>query len=366
MTQKPTPASATLQLDRAEQRARWFESASPSSSGPLQAASADAGFRSYWRGQTEEGSVIVMDSPPGLEDLRPWLALRNLLAKGGVRVPALLACDEALGFALLEDLGAQTCLQHLAATEADNDQGEAADTRRQEIFEAAIEQLLRLQTIPVPADLPTYDRALLQRELDLFPDWFLHRHLSLQLGDEARANWHRLGERLIERAVAQPRVLVHRDFMLRNLMPLPDGLAVLDFQDAVHGPIAYDPICLLRDAFVSWPPDQVEHWLQHYHRRAREAGLPVPPWPDFRADADWIGAQRHLKVLGIFARLHHRDGKPRYLKDAERFLGYLDQAASVHPELDFLNALIDRDIRPALARQQAVADGKPAAVEASA
>ena len=156
--------------------------------------------------------------------------------------------------------------------------------------------------------------------------------------------------RLMDNALAQPRVLVHRDFMPRNLMPVQPGPAVLDFQDCVAGPIAYDPVSLFRDAFLSWPADRVDAWLARYHARATDAGLPVPPLPLFLRDADWIGVQRHLKILGIFARLHHRDDKPRYIKDAPRFLAYLDAVVPKYRALDPLHELLERTIKPAFAK----------------
>ena len=186
------------------------------------------------------------------------------------------------------------------------------------------------------------------RELRLFDEWFLGRHLGVTLDCEDLEAIDLVYRRLIDAALAQPQVLVHRDFMPRNLMPAADGPAVLDFQDAVRGPIAYDALSLFKDAFLSWPEARVDGWLDRYHARAAAAGLPVPPLARFRRDADWIGVQRHLKVMGIFARLHHRDGKPKYLADAPRFLAHLDGVLPKYPELAPLAALLDRHVRPAL------------------
>ena len=208
--------------------------------------------------------------------------------------------------------------------------------------------MLALQAIPCPDDFPRYDEALLARELRLFDEWFLSHELGLTLDSRTLASLELVYRRLIDAALAQPQVLVHRDFMPRNLMPVDDGPAVLDFQDAVRGPIAYDALSLFKDAFLSWPEDRVDDWLDRYHARAMEAGLPVPDLARFRRDADWVGVQRHLKVLGIFARLKHRDGKPKYIVDAPRFLAYLDGVLPRYPELAPLSEILDRLVRPVL------------------
>ncbi|PJJ97484.1 aminoglycoside phosphotransferase [Lysobacteraceae bacterium NML91-0213] len=322
---------------RATQRLAWARDASGEPALELQRASMDAGFRSYWRTRGAGPSRIVMDSPPELEDVRPWLRVRDLLEAGGVRVPRVDARDVDAGFLLLEDLGGETCLQALDRLEADA------------LMEAAFDQLLRLQAVAPPADLPAYDAPMLLRELALFDEWFLGRHLGVELDAAERAALDAANTMLVEAMLAQPQVLVHRDYMLRNLMPVASGVAVLDFQDAVRGPVAYDPVCLLRDAFHSWPEARVEGWLARYHARAVDAGIAVPPRERFLRDAALTGVQRHLKVMGIFARLHHRDGKSKYLADAPRFLGYLDAVLPQHPELAPLAALLDRHVRPRLA-----------------
>lgn len=340
-----TPASAPSADARADARQAWARAATGDAGLSLQRASVDAGFRSYWRGEVAAGtphagsaaatSVIVMDSPPDKEDVRPWLRIRDLLESGGVRVPRVLAGDADVGFLLLEDLGHDTYLHAIDAENADA------------LFDDAMTQLLRLQAVAPPADLPTYDEALLTRELKLFDEWYLGRHLGVTLdcGDLERLEL--AYRRLIDAALAQPQVLVHRDFMPRNLMPAAQGPAVLDFQDAVRGPIAYDALSLFKDAFLSWPEARVDAWLDRYHARAAEAGLPVPPLARFRRDADWIGVHRHLKVMGIFARLHYRDAKPKYLPDTPRFLSYLDGVVPKYRELAPLGELLDRHVRPA-------------------
>ncbi|HET7127356.1 MAG TPA: phosphotransferase [Lysobacter sp.] len=321
---------------RAEARLAWACAALGDADAMLERASMDAGFRSYWR-SSGEPSRIVMDSPPDKEDVRPWLRIRDLLEAGGVRVPRVLARDVEAGFLLLEDLGTNTYLQVIDESNADA------------LFDAAISQLLKLQAIAPPDGLPAYDEALLARELRLFDEWFCGRHLgmSLDCGDlETLDGAYRI---LIDAALAQPQALVHRDFMPRNLMPANDGPAVLDFQDAVRGPIAYDALSLFKDAFLSWPEERVDAWLARYHQRARDAGLPVPEFARFRRDADLIGVQRHLKVIGIFARLDHRDGKPKYLADVPRFFAYLDAVLPKYAELAPLQRFIESKVQPAMA-----------------
>ncbi len=332
------PAVSDPDAARDAERLAWARAAAADPALTLVRASADAGFRSYWRAATDDGTRIVMDSPPALEDVRPWLHMRDVLDAGGVRVPRVLARDVDAGFLLLEDLGSDTCLQALARLDADA------------LMEAAFDQLLTLQALAPPPGLPAFDAPMLQRELALFPDWFLGRHLGVVLSTDERADWAAVCAFLVEAMRAQTQVLVHRDYMLRNLMPVDDGVAVLDFQDAVVGPIAYDPASLLRDAFHSWPDARVDAWLARWHARATAAGLPVPALARFRSDVALTGVQRHLKILGIFARLHHRDGKPKYLADAPRFLAYLDAVVPSHAALAPLAALLDRHVRPHLAR----------------
>ena len=300
----------------------------------LERASVDAGFRSYWRSNGAP-SRIVMDAPPGQEDVRPWLAIRDLLESGGVRVPRVLAREVEAGFLLLEDLGTQTLLQVI-------DESNATPW-----FDAAIDQLLALQRIAPQPGFPRYDEALLTRELRLFDDWLLGRHLGLELDCALSEPLELVYRHLIDAALAQPQVLVHRDFMPRNLMPLHEGdLAVLDFQDAVTGPIGYDVLSLFKDAFASWPPELVDWGVARYHERATSSGLPVPALAGFRRDVDLIGVQRHLKVLGIFARLKHRDSKPKYLDDAPRFLRYLLDVIRKHRELAPLRPILEERVLP--------------------
>ncbi|MEO6138850.1 MAG: phosphotransferase [Luteimonas sp.] len=326
-------------LDRDRDRLAWARNALGDPHAQLLRASMDAGFRSYWRASSRvrPGSTIVMDSPPDKEDVRPWLRIREMLDAGGVRVPNILSIDVLNGFVLLEDLGIDTYLQVIDAGNADA------------LFDGALSQLLKLQALTPPVDFPVYDEALLMRELHLFDEWFVGRHLGLSLEPGAVHSLGLIYHQLADAALAQPRVLVHRDFMPRNLMPASKGPAVLDFQDAVIGPLAYDVVSLFKDAFLSWPQDSVDGWIDHYHARATQAGLPVPTLAQFHRDADWIGVQRHLKVIGIFARLRHRDDKPKYLQDVPRFFGYLDGVLPKYPEFAPLQALINDSIKPAMA-----------------
>jgi aminoglycoside/choline kinase family phosphotransferase len=329
------PQDACLPRDR--QRLDWARTATGHAALELQRASVDAGFRSYWRTAFDGETAIVMDAPPATDDVRPWLRVRDLLEGGGVRVPRVLAQDVAQGFLLLEDLGGPTLAQVIDADNADAH------------FDAAIGQLLKLQAVAPPAGMGDFGEALLQRDADLFEEWFLRRHLGLQLDCDDSDRLELAQRRLMDNALSQHRVLTHRDFMPRNLMPVQPGPAVLDFQDCVRGPIAYDAVSLFKDAFLSWPLARVDGWLAGYHARALAAGLPVPPLERFLRDADWLGVQRHLKILGIFARLHHRDGKSRYIEDAPRFIAYLDEVLPRHPQLSTLAELLDARVKPAMA-----------------
>jgi aminoglycoside/choline kinase family phosphotransferase len=324
---------------RTTARLDWACHALGDASAQLTRASVDAGFRSYWRSTGRGPSRIVMDSPPGLEDVRPWLRMRELLHGGGVRVPEVLALDIEAGFLLLEDLGVPTLAQAIHAENADA------------YFDAAIGQLLTLQQITPPDGMGEFGEALLQRDAGLFEEWFLRRHLGLELDCDDIEKLELTQRRLMDNALSQAKVLTHRDFMPRNLMPVCDALAVIDFQDCVRGPVAYDAMSLFKDAFLSWPLTHVDGWLAQYHQRALEAGLPVPPLPIFQRDADWMGVQRHLKILGIFCRLHYRDGKSRYIADLPRFIVYLDEILPRYPELQPLAELMQTKIKPALRKR---------------
>ncbi|MCS6811497.1 MAG: phosphotransferase [Tepidimonas sp.] len=332
---------------------RWLQALAPVHGllpETLRLASADASFRRYFRIDVDAahggGSLIVMDAPPAHEDCRPFVRVAGLMRAAGVRVPEVIEWDEAAGFMLLTDLGTQTLLQVL-----DAGQPQAALP----YFKDAVAALVDWQRASRPGVLPPYDEALLRRELALFADWYLARHKGLTLTEAQQRTLQAAFDLIVQRVLAQPTVWVHRDYMPRNLM-LPAGgfdparpegrLGVLDFQDAVHGPVTYDIASLMRDAFLSWDEEVVLDVTIRYWEAARKAGLlDAEGWAqDFGAfyrAVEWMGLQRHLKVAGIFARLTLRDGKPQYLADAPRFIGYIRHTAARYRELKPLLQLID-------------------------
>lgn len=335
-------------MNRDTERLAWARQALSHPNVQLERASTDAGFRSYWRTVGISPSRIVMDSPPDKEDVRPWLAMRAVLESGGVRVPKVLAEDADAGFLVLEDLGVNTYLHDIDEANADA------------MFDAAIDQLLKLQATPPPSSLPRFDEATIARELRMFDEWFCGKHLGLTLDCGDMETLDAAYRHLIDAALAQPQVLVHRDFMPRNLMRADGGPAVLDFQDAATGPIAYDAISLFKDAFLSWPSDRVDGWLRHYHARATASGLPLPTLERFLRDADLIGIQRHIKIIGVFSRLHYRDHKPKYLTDVPRFFVYLDEVLPKYPQLAGLHGFIRTKVKPAIAALEATHNDAPA------
>ncbi|WP_394560444.1 aminoglycoside phosphotransferase family protein [Aquipseudomonas alcaligenes] len=295
----------------------------------LAPASSDASFRRYFRWQAEGRSLILMDAPPPQEDCRPFVKVAAMLADAGVHVPRILAQDLERGFLVLDDLGSQTWLEVLSADNADA------------LFEQALQALVAFQQLPVEGQLPPYDDALLRRELQLFPDWYLQRHLGVELNAQQQGQWQQVCDLLVDSALAQPRVFVHRDYMPRNLMLSEPNPGILDFQDAVHGPLSYDVTSLFKDAFLSWPEARVQGWLQRYWQLAGAAGLAVPAeFAEFHRASDLMGVQRHLKVIGIFARICHRDGKPKYLADVPRFFSYIEAVLARRPELAVLGELL--------------------------
>ncbi|MBC3209900.1 phosphotransferase [Pseudomonas sp. SWRI111] len=294
----------------------------------LTAASSDASFRRYFRWEGDGRSFVVMDAPPPQENCKPFVDIAFLLAKSGINVPKIYAEDLERGFLLLNDLGNKTYLDVI--------DGENADA----LFHDALQALLAFQQLPMVAPLPGYDVALLRRELELFPEWYVKRELGVEFDATQQQQWQRISELLINSALAQPKVLVHRDYMPRNLMISEPNPGVLDFQDAVYGPVTYDVTCLFKDAFLSWPEERVRGWLESYWQQASALDIPVQAdFEDFLRASDLMGVQRHLKVIGIFARICHRDGKPRYLADVPRFFSYIDAVIARRPELAELQAL---------------------------
>jgi aminoglycoside/choline kinase family phosphotransferase len=298
----------------------------------LAPASEDASFRRYFRATLDDGrSFVAMDAPPDKEDCRPFVRIAGMLRAAGLHAPEVHAQDLEQGFLLLADLGTRTYLQELNAGNAEALFGDATDS------------LIRLQLATQPGELPPYDEALLRREMNLFPEWYLGRHLGLAPSAAQNEALEQTFAVLVKSALAQPVVYVHRDYMPRNLMVCDTNPGVLDFQDAVIGPITYDVISLFRDAFLSWEEEQVLDWSVRYWERARKAGLPVEPdFAEFWRGLEWMGLQRHLKVLGIFARIRYRDGKPKYLADTPRFLRYARDVARRYGALAPLARLLDQ------------------------
>lgn len=364
-------------MQRQQQLAAWLHSQFPEATFTLAPASTDASFRRYFRvtfqksehgdeqasrcerlemrGATERvpahtvlvgegrasmqhsrssaqqaGTLIVMDAPPQHEDCRPFLHIARLFEEAGTHVPHVYAQDLQQGFLLLSDMGNTTYLQALRA-----------DTAR-ELYGAATDALIGIQLASRENELPPYDEALLLREMRLFPEWYVARHLNVTLTDEQRTGLEEIFARIIANNLAQPRVYVHRDYHSRNLMVSEPDPGILDFQDAVYGPITYDLVSLFKDAYIRWEEAETLDWLIRYWEKARKAGLPVPDdFSRFYRDYEWMGVQRHLKVLGIFARLCHRDGKDGYLKDLPLVMEYLRRACERYIDLKPLLNLLD-------------------------
>lgn len=307
----------------------------------IRPASNDASFRRYFRIDTRDAgrSLIAMDAPPPQEDCRPFVHAASVLRDAGLRVPAVHEADLERGFLLLGDLGTRTLLDRLGE--------KPGDSEIDRLYRAAGQLLVTMQAASRPGLFPDYDRALLERELMLYPDWYLARHRRLEASDEDRNTLHGAFELLLANNLAQPRVHVHRDYHSRNLM-VDDavhehGLGLIDFQDAVYGPITYDLVSLLRDAYVAWPEERQLDWAVRWWESARARSLPVAAdFGDFWRDFEWMGLQRHLKVLGIFARLYYRDGKDRYLADMPRVLAAAQAVARRYRDLAPLARLLDR------------------------
>ncbi len=271
-----------------------------------------------------------MDAPPGREDCAPFLHVAELFRSAGVNVPRVHARNLEDGLLLLDDLGSRLYLESLDEASSDR------------LYRDAIDSLVKIQLASRENELPKYDRALLERELRLFPDWYIAKKLDVALSPRQTETLAAMFERLLENNLVQPRVYVHRDYHSRNLMVCESNPGILDFQDAVYGPITYDLVSLFKDAYIEWPEERVLDWLIRYWERAKAAGLPVDPdFALFHRDFEWMGVQRHLKVLGIFARLYFRDGKDRYLNDMPLVMRYLRAACERYRELAPLANLFD-------------------------
>ena len=322
--------------DRQNERHDWLKSIAAPYGLDLESvvpASSDAGFRSYYRVTGAEGQTyIVMDAPPAHEDVRPFIRVTGLFQKANLTVPHIYEQNVEKGFLLLTDLGRETYLDVLNENNA------------RELMTQAIDALVNWQSISEAGVLPEYDRAELTRELNLFPEWYISRHRGKTLDERQNALLKVCFERILQNNLAQAKVFVHRDYMPRNLMVrATDGPGILDYQDALYGPVSYDIASLLRDAFISWGETFVIDMTIRYWEKAKKAGIPVPAdFGVFWKDVEWMGLQRHLKILGIFARINYRDGKPKYLADTPRFINYVRQTAHRYDELKALLFLIDQ------------------------
>jgi len=342
--------------DRAAARLAWTRATLHDDSLTLESASADASFRSYWRTHHQGRSWIVMDSPPALEDPRPWLALGAKLAAAGVHVPAVHAHDVQQGFLLIEDLGDRLYLSELREDNANT------------LYGAAMHALLRMQERVDTTDLPRFDRAVVIQGLEIMPTWFLERHLGSAPNDTEKAILDAAFELIARNHEEQPHGFVHRDFHSRNLLVIEPGNpsesigdrserseivaprllspGIIDFQGALHGPLTYDLASLLRDAYIVWPPARVDAWVESYRQRLLAAGCLDTSVDQMRFLRwfDLTGLQRHLRVLGQFYRLWYRDGKPAYLADVPRVYDYVIDVANRYPELAELAALLQRRV----------------------
>ena len=318
-------------MDRAEQLQRWLKAALRSEF-TIAPASDDASFRRYFRVRRGGSlpSLIAMDAPPDKESCEPFVRVAKLFAEAGVHVPAVHAQDLAQGFLLLSDLGDTPYLNALDARSAGA------------LYDHALGALVRIQLASRPGALPDYGRELLDRELRLFPDWYVSRQVRRELNSAQAESLEAVFAAILANNLAQPRVFVHRDYHSRNLMVCEPCPGILDFQDAVYGPITYDLVSLLRDAYIAWEEERVIDWAVRYWEKARRAHLPVAEdFADFYRDFEWMGAQRQLKVLGIFARLSLRDGKNGYLKDQPLVMSYLRRTCDRYRDLAPLARLLD-------------------------
>ena len=322
--------------ERIKQLHHWLQNDLKLKDYDMVPASGDASFRRYFRITDVNGNTfIAMDAPPDKEDCEPFVRIARQLESHGLNVPSILEENHHQGFLLLKDLGNTQYLEVLNESNVDD------------LYGDALTALLKIQNSCNATSLPEYDKPLLMREMELFREWLLQKHLGLELSNEENQILDDVFEFLAQNALEQPNVFVHRDYHSRNLMLVEDAAqgknpGILDFQDAVNGPITYDLVSLIKDCYIEWPREKVIDWARAYCSKCIEAGLIKAADEDqFMSWFDLMGAQRHLKAAGIFARLNHRDGKDGYLKDIPRTVGYIQKLKSVYPELDGLIALID-------------------------
>jgi len=319
-------------MERTQLLENWIKDQFPEKVFTLKPASADASFRRYFRVFIDDRTFVVMDAPPQHEDCRPFLQVADILSTTGVHVPNILAQNLEHGFLLLSDLGNTTFLQALTSDTARVDQ----------LYADAIDALIQMQLSQRTEGLPDYDETLLLRELNLFPDWYIAKHLGKALSDQQTVMLSTIFARILANNLAQPKVLVHRDYHSRNLMVSTPNPGIIDFQDAVVGPVTYDLVSLFKDAYVYWDEERVLDWVIRYWEKARKAGLPLSAdFAEFYRDFEWMGVQRHLKILGIFARLNYRDGKATYLDDMPLVMNYLRKACHRYSEFHLLHNLLD-------------------------
>ena len=327
-------------MERKIQLENWLSQVFVGKEFTLTTASADASFRRYFRVHFENNSLIAMDAPPLHEDCAPFIKVAQMFLDAGLNVPKIIAKDLEEGFLLLSDLGNDTYLQHLNNESA------------QMLYLDATNALIKMQLASKSHDLPVYDDVLLFREMKLFPDWYVSKHLGFVMNSEQQGWLQQTFNTLSKNIIGQAQVTVHRDYHSRNLMITHENTpGILDFQDAVHGAITYDLVSLLKDAYIQWDEEQVIDFAVRYWEPAKKAGLPVPnDFSEFYRDFEWMGAQRHIKVLGIFARLYHRDGKDSYLKDLPLVMHYLrkvcERYVELRPMLRLLDALEGKVPRP--------------------
>lgn len=319
-------------MQRQSELKNWLAAVYPNQAFELSFAAADADFRRYFRATFSDGhTVVCMDAPPDKMSVAPYLKVQKLFHM--VNVPQVLHVDETQGFMVLNDLGSTTFL-----TAMTQEKNEAA---HKVLLLEAVGELIELQLASRSGVLPEYDREVMLREINLFPEWFVAKELGRELNFKQRRLWQQTVDTLLPPLLAQPKVYVHRDYIVRNLMLQEGRPGVLDFQDALYGPISYDLVSLLRDAFIGWDEEFVLDLVIRYWEQARAAGLPVPPeFDEFYRWFEWMGVQRHLKVAGIFARLYHRDGKDKYRPEIPRFLNYLRRVSRRYQDLAPLYALL--------------------------